>query len=126
MSGTLAVVTGYQGRTCTSAGLDAAEAAGLAAAIAELGGWDSGPVIIDALPDLQERFPLSRPVWLGKPVHWRRGQRGVVAAGEPESFARWPEHGPTPWFLSADGASVYVALDDGYTSWWPAAWLEVR
>jgi len=123
MSGTLAVVTVYRGREVVSAGFDEAEAAEMAGAIAELGGWDAGPEIRDLLPGLEATFPAGRRVMLGKPVHWRPGQGGVVAPGELESFARWPERSPSPWLLSADGASVHVVLDDGCASWWPSAWL---
>lgn len=126
MSGTLAVVTVYKGREVLSAGYDQAEAEWIADSVADLGGWDSGPVIRDLLPDLEARFPVGTLVWLGKRVHWRRGQAGTVTAGEPESFAKWPERGPSPWFVSTDGASVHVLLDDGYASWWPASWLETR
>lgn len=126
MSGTLAVVTVYQGRAMTSAGFDQAEADDLAGAIAELGGWDSGPTVVDALPDLQERFPAGRQVMLGRRVHWRRGQPGIVAEAKPESFARWPESSLSPWFLGEGGAYVFVVLDDGYASWWPTSWLETR
>jgi hypothetical protein len=126
VSGTLAVVTLWGGHESVSAGFDADEAQHLAEAVAELGGWDKPPEVRDMLPDLEARFPVGTAVWLGKSVYWRRGQRGVVAAGEPESYARWPERGPSPWFLSADGAEVYVVLDDGYASWWRSTWLETR
>lgn len=126
MSGTLAVVTVWRGREVVSAGYDQAEAVGMAAAVAELGGWESWPAIRDLLPGLEQRFPLGAPVWLGKPVYWRRGQAGTVTAGQLESFASWPEHGPSPWFIGTDGAYVHVLLDDGYASWWHASWLETR
>lgn len=127
MSGTLAVVTVYQGREMVSSGFDQAEAAELAEAIAELDGWDSGPDIVNLLPDLEARFPAGTPVWLSQRVYWRKGQPGTVAEGVPLSFARWaPRPGPVPWFIGGDGPSVFVALDDGYASWWPAKWLELR
>jgi hypothetical protein len=123
MSGTLAVVTVYRGRECVSAGLDEAEAAEMARAIAGLVGWEAGPEIRDLLPGLEAAFPVGRRVMLGPRVHWRPGQGGVVAPGELESFARWPEYGPSPWLLGTDGAYVYVVLDDGYASWWRSTWL---
>lgn len=123
MSGTLAVVITYRGHECLSAGYDAGEARDLAEAIAELGGWDSGPEIRDLLPGLRERFPVGRRVMLGKRVYWRPGQGGVVAAGEPESYARWPESGLSPWARDSSGAEVFVVLDDGCASWWRARWL---
>lgn len=127
MSGTLAVVTVWRGREVAGCGYDQAEADEMATAVAELGGWDSGPVIRDLLPELEQRFPLGARVWLGHRVHWRRGQAGTVAAGEPESFASWrPAFGPVPWFIGCDGAYVFVELDDGYASWWSAKWLETR
>jgi hypothetical protein len=127
MTGTLAVVTVYQRREVASSGFDQAEAADLSAAVAELGGWEEGPFTRDLLPALEQRFQPGTPVWLGRRVYWRRGQRGAVAAGEPESYARWvPQPGLVPWFISLDGASVFVELDDGCASWWPATWLETR
>lgn len=123
MSGTLAVLTRYRGYQCTSAGFDAAEAADMLEAITELGGWDEPPFTCDLLPDLEQRFPLGARVMLGPVVHWRPGQGGIVTVGEPESFARWPEHGLSPWFFSADGAHVHVRLDDGCESWWRDTWL---
>jgi hypothetical protein len=86
----------------------------------------TGAEVRDLLPGLQARFPVGGKVWLSQRVHWRPGQAGTVTEGEPESYARWPERGPSPWFLSGDGASVHVLLDDGYESWWPARWLETR
>lgn len=127
MSGTLAVVTVYRGRDLLSAGYDENEAAEMAEAVAELGGWDSPPVVRDLLPDLERRFQPGTRVWLGQRVYWRRGQPGTVAAGEPESFACWtPQPGLAPWFIGADGAYVYVVLDDGYASWWRSTWLDTR
>jgi hypothetical protein len=126
MSGTLAVVTVYRGRECVSAGYDLDEAESLAEAAAEMGGWEQGPVIRDLLPELEERFPLGGQVRLGRPVYWRRGQHGTVTAGEPASYARWSPGNPAPWFIGTDGADVFVTLDDGYASWWPAKWLETR
>jgi hypothetical protein len=83
--------------------------------------------IRDLLPELQRRFPVGAAVWLGPRVTWRRGQAGTVAEGEPQSIARWqPRPGLVPWFVALDGASVYVLLDDGSASWWPAGWLETR
>jgi hypothetical protein len=126
MSGTLAVVTVYRGRECVSGGFDQAEAENMAAAVAELGGWEQGPDIRDLLPGLEAFFPLGADVWLGKPVYWRRGQHGTVTAGEPLEFARWSPGNPAPWFIGTDGADVFVTLDDGYASWWPAKWLDTR
>jgi hypothetical protein len=123
VSGTLAVVTVYCGREVVSAGFDEVEAAGMVGAIAELGGWDADPEVRDLLPGLEATFPAGRRVMLGPRVHWRPGQGGVVASGELESYARWPERGPSPWFLDSSGASVYVVLDDGYASWWRSTWL---
>jgi hypothetical protein len=81
----------------------------------------------DLLPELEKRFPPGAAVWLGERVHWRRGQRGTVTAALPDSLARWvPAAGPVPWFISAGGGSVFVVLDDGSASWWPAKWLDTR
>ena len=127
MSGTLAVVTVYRGREGMSAGYSAGEAAEMAEAVAELGGWDRPVAIRDLRPELEARFPLGTRVWLGEAVYWRRGQAGTVTAGEPENFSRWqPAPGPVPWFIGPDGACVHVLLGDGYGSWWPARWLETR
>jgi hypothetical protein len=123
VSGTLAVVTVWRGREGLSGGFDQAEAASMLTAIAELGGWDKPPEIRDLLPDLQQRFPLGRRVMLGPRAHWRPGQGGVVTAGEPESYACWPERGLSPWFICTDAAEVHVRLDDGYESWWRSTWL---
>jgi hypothetical protein len=83
--------------------------------------------VTDLLPELEQRFPEGGAVWLGKAVHWRRGQHGTVAVGKPESFSRWaPRPGLVPWFIGQSGAEVFVVLDDGYASWWPARWLETR
>jgi hypothetical protein len=123
MSGTLAVVTVYRGHECVSAGFSEAEAADMAGAIAELGGWEAGPEVRDLLPGLEATFPVGCRVMFGRQVHWRPGQGGVVNPGELDSFARWPESGPSPWLLGADGAYVHVVLDDGYASWWRSTWL---
>jgi hypothetical protein len=84
--------------------------------------------VVDLLPELELRFPVGASVWLGPCVHWRRGQAGTVAAGEPGSCVRWqPGPGPVPWFIGLDGPSVYVRLADGSSeSWWPSGWLETR
>jgi hypothetical protein len=81
----------------------------------------------DLLPELERRFPVGGTVWLGKPVYWRRGQRGTVAAGVPDLCVKWqPEPGPVPWFIGTGGAYVHVVLDDGTASWWPSRWLDTR
>lgn len=124
MSGTYALTRlGVPGMT---AGFTQEEAVRLAAEfLAELPGAPFETC--DLLPELERRFPVGAAVWLGPRVHWRRGQAGTVAEGEPQSIARWvPGPGLVPWFVSRDGASVYVLLDDGYASWWPAGWLETR
>jgi hypothetical protein len=126
MSGTYAV--SRAGERGMDAGYSAEEAARWAA---ELPGLLDDPAasftVTDLLPDLEQRFPAGGAVWLGSRVHWRKGQRGTVAEGEPEGFAKWvPGPGLVPWFISTDGASVYVVLDDGCASWWPATWLETR
>lgn len=126
MSGTLAVVTVHKGHQMMGAGYDQAEAEWIAGEIAKLGGWDEGPVIRDLLPHLEAFFPVGTDVWLGKRVYWRRGQHGKVAVGEPDSLAKWSPSDPAPWYIGQDGASVYVALDDGYASWWPSRWLDTR
>lgn len=129
MSGTLAIVTVWRGHESMSAGYDLAEAEEWRGVlVTELGarGWDGPPEIRDLLPDLEERFQPGTDVWLGKRVYWRKGQHGTVAAGEPESHAKWFPSNPSPWFISQDGASVWVVLDDGYASWWPARWLDTR
>jgi hypothetical protein len=129
MSGTFAVVTAYRGHASTTAGLARGDAERW---VAELPGLldyelDKPPEVLDLLPELEARFPAGGAVWLGPRVHWRPGQPGTVAAGEPESFARWsPQAGPVPWFIGTGGAYVFAALDDGYASWWPARWLETR
>lgn len=124
MSGTYAITRpGQRGMT---AGLSAAEAESLAADLLEC---LPGPAFTmhDLLPELEQRFPEGAAVWLGPRVYWRRGQRGTVGAGEPESFAEWqPRPGLVPWFIGSDGAEVFVRLDDGCASWWPATWLETR
>jgi hypothetical protein len=126
MSGTYAVTrAGDHGGTI--AGFTEEEAAGYAAELERL--LRPGPpfMVRDLLPELERRFPGGGSVWLGRQAYWRKGQRGTVAAGEPESFARWtPAAGPVPWFIGTGGASVFVRLDDGYASWWPAGWLETR
>jgi hypothetical protein len=123
-AGTWAVITMDGDREHVSGGFDEAGAAEMARDITEQLGvhaWTR-----DLLPGLEAQFPEGTRVWLGERVHWRPGQAGYVVPGEPESYAKWPEAGPTPWFLSNDGASVCVRLDDGMTSWWPARWLETR
>lgn len=127
MSGTWAV-TRLGDEPRMTAGFTKKEAAKLAA---ELPGLLNDPAasftVRDLLPELEQRFPVGTAVWLGQRVYWRRGQRGVVAKGKPERFAKWvPRPGRVPWFISISGASVYVALDDGCASWWPASWLETR
>jgi hypothetical protein len=109
-----------------SAGFTREEAASFAAELDEL--LPGLPFeVCDLLPELEQRFPFGTQVWLGPRVYWRRGQPGVVAAGEPESFVKWqPTPGLVPWFIGNDGPYVFVALDDGYASWWPAGWLETR
>jgi hypothetical protein len=108
------------------AGFTREEAESCCTELAELAPGLSFPVT-DLLPELEQRFPAGTAVWLGQQVYWCRGQRGTVAEGEPESFAKWvPRPGPVPWLVGTDGASVYVVLDDGYASWWPASWLETR
>jgi hypothetical protein len=124
VSGTYAL-----GRTdprSTDAGFTKEEADRLAAEWGQvLGG--SPFTVTDLLPELEQRFQPGTRVWLGQRVHWRRGQAGVVSAGEPESFALWqPEAGQVPWFIGQGGAHVFVTLDDGYASWWSAGWLETR
>jgi hypothetical protein len=126
MSGTYAV--SRPGEPGMTAGFTEEEAARLAAELPQL---LNAPhllfTVTDLLPELERRFPEGGPVWLGQRVHWRKGQRGTVASGEPESFSRWqPRPGLVPWFIAAGGASVFVVLDDGYASWWPAGWLETR
>jgi hypothetical protein len=123
MSGTYAVSRAGEGMT---AGFTQEEAERFAAELDEL---FPGPpfAVIDLLPELERRFPEGAAVWLGPRVHWRRGQAGTVSEGEAESYARWqPQPGPVPWFISRDGASVHVILDDGSASWWPSGWLETR
>jgi hypothetical protein len=126
MSGTLGIRTKHRRHVSVSGGFDQGEAEDLAAAIAELGGWEEGPTIVDLLPELEERFLPGTPVWLGHRVYWRRGQRGTVTAGTPAEYSRWSLGDLSPWFIGGDGAEVFVTLDDGYASWWPARWLETR
>lgn len=111
-----------------SAGFTRAEAERWAAELPGLLGEPAADfTTADLLPGLERRFQPGTPAWLGKRVYWRKGERGTVAAGIPESFARWaPRAGPVPWFIGSGGPYVYVALDDGYASWWPANWLETR
>lgn len=126
MSGTYAVTRA--GERTMSAGYTKEEAERWAA---ELPGLLEEPgavfTVSDLLPDLEQRFPEGGAVWLGKRVYWRRGQPGTVALGKPESFAKWaPRPGLVPWFISQDGASVFVTLDDGPASWWPVYMLDTR
>lgn len=127
MSGGTWVVRGMDGRSGT-AGFTEAEAVKYAAELpAALEDTSLTFTVTDLLPELEQRFPAGGAVWLGPPVHWRRDQHGTVGLGEPASYARWvPRPGPVPWFISCDGAEVFVVLDDGYASWWPARWLETR
>jgi hypothetical protein len=128
MSGGTWVVRGMDGCSGT-AGFTEADAVKWAAELpAALEDLSLSFTVHDLLPDLEQRFPVGGAVWLGKPVYWRRGQRGTVALGEPDCRVMWqPEPGLVPWFIGIDGASVYVALDDdGYASWWPARWLDTR
>jgi hypothetical protein len=127
MSGTWAVRRAGDGPRMT-AGFTEEEATRHAA---ELPGLlddpDASFTVTDLLPELEQRFPEGGSVWLGKVVYWRRGQQGTVALGEPASYSRWaPRPGPVPWFIGTDGAEVFVALDDGHASWWPARWLDTR
>jgi hypothetical protein len=125
--GTWAVITLIGGREHTSGGYGEAGAAEMAHVTlpAELGIDDA--FTRDLLPGLEAKFPPGAPVWLGTPVHWRLGQHGIVTPGVPERHACWlPDGDLVPWFISTDGASVHVLLDDGYESWWPACWLETR
>ena len=124
--GTWAVVTSYEGREHLSAGYAEADAREMAfTTLPEcLGITDAA--VRDLLPGLEAFYPAGTEVWLSQRVYWRRGQHGRVAAGEPESFARWSPGSPAPWFLAEGGAYVYVVLDDGYASWWPCRCLETR
>lgn len=126
MNGTYAVTRSGERRG--SAGYTKEEAEQWAA---ELPGLLEEPgasfTVTDLLPELEQRFPVGGAVWLGEPVHWRRGQHGTVGTGEPDCRVMWqPRPDPVPWFVSTDGASVFVVLDDGYASWWPAQWLDTR
>jgi hypothetical protein len=124
MSGTYAVVTMDGDREHLDAGYSKADAERFAYELPELLGISAE--VRDLLPGLEARFPVGGKVWLSQRVRWRRGQAGTVTVGEPDDYARWPEHGPSPWFLGSGGAVVHVLLGDGYESWWPAHWLETR
>lgn len=119
--GTLAVVCTWRGRDFTATGLSREEAD---AALAEVRAFDPSAHVTDLLPGLAARFPLGARVHLGSRVWWRNGS-GTVAEGEPESYARWPREGRSPWFFSATAAEVCVLLDgEDRPSWWRATWLD--
>jgi hypothetical protein len=131
MSGTWAVLDTREGPRLSgrmTAGYTQAEAEQWAAELPGLLGDPAASfTTADLLPGLERRFQPGTAVWLGTRVYWRRGQRGTVTAGEPESYAKWaPQDGILPWFVGSGGAEVFVALDDGYASWWPAGWLDTR